>query len=460
MTETINCLLLSASSSFTGNAEKWLKSTSYSVESAINPTLATVENLLINGDWDIVLIDFLLSTERQNDFSVDDALSTIIHTPFELPTLIIYPPENLEKTLLLIDKGAVDCIRIDELSRLIPVVRREVARARHYGEMAKLQQRHDMLLNAAAEGFWDWDLTTGEMFFSYRWLEMLGYGKNEFTPSFNSWVDLIHPDDLGLYLELWTDYMDGTAQQFRVEYRMRAKTGDYHWVSARGVSVSHQGDEPVYLAGSLNDITDRKQVEQELQCHRERLEEAIAERTAELRSANEQLSRLARLDGLTEIPNRRCLDETLARECSRVSRDGIPLTLLMIDIDFFKQYNDEFGHQEGDTCLKMVAASIRRSMLRPSDLVARYGGEEFVVLLPNTSREGGLKLYERIRDELAELKGVGKRPTVSVGLATVNAGVQITPERLLASVDKVLYQAKGAGRNCLEECAIVQAEVA
>ena len=138
----------------------------------------------------------------------------------------------------------------------------------------------------------------------------------------------------------------------------------------------------------------------------------------------------------------------------------MPLTLLIIDIDHFKHFNDEYGHQVGDTCLKLVAATLRRSVLRPADLIARYGGEEFVVLLPNTHSEGGCSVYQRIQSELLTLKEVDVAPTISAGMVTVNANIAVTPEALLASADKALYQAKHAGRNRLEQCVISESAVA
>ncbi|MBN4079216.1 diguanylate cyclase [Beggiatoa alba] len=460
MDQSARCLLLCGTENVASECAAAIQRDGFVMEVLPVTGSEAFRQAIDSGDWDVVFADYLPPSTVLPPFAAEHVLSFIAESSISLPVIVITAPEQLQSALHLMDKGAVDCIRTDELFRLAPVVRREVACARRCHEMTRLQQRHDMLLNTAAEGFWDWNLATGEMFFSNRWLEILGYEEGNYKPTFTSWLEAIHPDDLGPYLGVWTDYMEGTIAQFCVEYRMRAKNGDYHWVSAQGVSVVHEGSEPVYLAGTLNDITDRKQVEWELQRHRERLEQSIAERTAELRSANEQLSRLARLDDLTEIPNRRCLDDTLARECSRVSRDGKPLTLLMIDIDHFKRVNDEFGHQVGDTCLKMVAATLRRSMLRPSDLVARYGGEEFVVLLPNTGSDGGRHVYERIRDALLTLNNMEITPTISVGLTTAEAGAPITPELLLASADKALYQAKGAGRNRLEECMVMAVSAA
>jgi diguanylate cyclase (GGDEF)-like protein len=160
------------------------------------------------------------------------------------------------------------------------------------------------------------------------------------------------------------------------------------------------------------------------------------------------------LDALTLIPNRRKFDETLAMEWRRAMRDKTPLSLVMVDIDYFKQYNDHYGHGAGDICLQKVAAALAESVVRPSDLVARYGGEEFVVILPDTHQQAALHVAERVRESIERLalphahSTVAAVVTISVGVATQ----QVTQEHLLPKIlsdaaDKALYSAKNEGRN-------------
>jgi diguanylate cyclase (GGDEF)-like protein len=166
------------------------------------------------------------------------------------------------------------------------------------------------------------------------------------------------------------------------------------------------------------------------------------------------------LDALTLIPNRRKFDETLAMEWRRAMRDKTPLSLVMVDIDYFKQYNDHYGHGAGDICLQKVAAALAESVVRPSDLVARYGGEEFVVILPDTHQQAALHVAERVRESIERLalphahSTVAAVVTISVGVATQ----QVTQEHLLPKIlsdaaDKALYSAKNEGRNrvCLDQ---------
>ncbi len=169
-----------------------------------------------------------------------------------------------------------------------------------------------------------------------------------------------------------------------------------------------------------------------------------------LQAANQELAQLAYLDGLTQLANRRRFDEYLEQEWRRMQREQVPLTLVMCDIDFFKSYNDNFGHLAGDQCLQKVAQVLRQAALRPADLVARYGGEEFALVLPNTREEGGVKVVESIQSRLKEIQiGQGDRPiTLSFGITTAIPNEKSSPETLIKTADTALYRAKCQGRNC------------
>ncbi|TAF07850.1 MAG: diguanylate cyclase [Nostocales cyanobacterium] len=173
-----------------------------------------------------------------------------------------------------------------------------------------------------------------------------------------------------------------------------------------------------------------------------------------LEVANQELKRLANIDGLTQIANRRCFDEVLFQEWKRLQREKLPLSLILCDIDFFKTYNDTCGHPAGDECLKQVAYIINQTVNRPADLVARYGGEEFVLILPNTDAEGAVRIAEKIQSQITNAaishlsSKVSKYVTLSLGIATLIPHAQTSPEYLIAQADQALYQAKQAGRNC------------
>ena len=166
--------------------------------------------------------------------------------------------------------------------------------------------------------------------------------------------------------------------------------------------------------------------------------------------AEQELAQLAATDALTGVANRRSLDQTLRHEWFRAQRSGKPLSLLMIDADHFKAFNDRHGHQAGDDALRALAEVIRANVHRPADLVARYGGEEFSVILAETGSEGARQIAEHIRGAVQKLPLVdpGEPPmSVSIGIATWTAASDINLEQLLFSADKALYQAKDGGRN-------------
>lgn len=170
------------------------------------------------------------------------------------------------------------------------------------------------------------------------------------------------------------------------------------------------------------------------------------------RQAVLQMRMMAMADALTGVGNRRHFDEQLATEMRRARRQASNIALLLVDVDHFKRFNDAFGHQEGDTCLRMIAETIGRFIRRPGDMLARYGGEEFAVLLPDTDLPGALALAENIRAAVQEAAHhaapEGHAVTVSIGAAAeVPTGEDVTGGALIAAADRALYAAKAAGRN-------------
>ena len=180
--------------------------------------------------------------------------------------------------------------------------------------------------------------------------------------------------------------------------------------------------------------------------------QALQKNIEEIDVLQGQLREQANRDSLTGLYNRRFLDTTLARELARGSRDGKPLSLLMIDVDFFKKYNDHYGHQAGDECLKVVARTLLASARRASDLAARYGGEEFSIVLTDTDAVTARRLADEVRQAI-ELLGMphessrAGRLTISVGVATMTGDAYRTVDALLHAADDALYQAKHCGRN-------------
>lgn len=174
----------------------------------------------------------------------------------------------------------------------------------------------------------------------------------------------------------------------------------------------------------------------------------------DLLEANNKLEVLARIDGLTNVFNRRHFDELLHQEWGRLKREKGALALLLCDVDFFKDYNDTYGHLEGDQCLKDIARSINATLGRPSDMAARYGGDEFVIILPNTTLKGALHLAEDIRNSICELSirheksPVADHVTVTIGASSGFPEDKVPEDKFIWLADKALYAAKMKGRDC------------
>ena len=208
------------------------------------------------------------------------------------------------------------------------------------------------------------------------------------------------------------------------------------------------------LQGSLATYLDQQQqFEHELAGHRDRLAQLVDERTTELQAANTRLQSLARTDQLTGLANRRHFDEVKEEELRRALRSGQDLSLLICDIDYFKDYNDHYGHAMGDHCLCAVAHTMRASLARAGDMVARIGGEEFAVLLPTTNEATARMLAQRVRQAVMDCGIVHERSkvasvvTISIGLAVLAAGDAQDFDALFQRADQALYRAKANGRN-------------
>jgi len=318
--------------------------------------------------------------------------------------------------------------------------------ARAQAELAATQARLAEAERVAGVGSWDWNLVTDTIAWSNGLYEILGLRPEEVNESSRSFLGMVHPDDLeevksrlgrALYLPPETG-----GGSFDHEYRIVVPSGPERWVHTPGKVDYDEEHEPVRIMGTLLDITRRKQNEQE----REKLID-------ELTRARDELRRLSYRDGLTGVYNRRHFDDRLQSEYQRLARQAEPLSLIMADIDYFKAYNDTYGHQAGDDCLTSVARTLAGALGRPADFLARYGGEEFAAVLPGTDHQGALHLAEVMRRAVAELdiehraSRIGPRVTISMGVATAVPGPGSAPAQIIAAADQALYQAKQAGRD-------------
>ncbi len=279
------------------------------------------------------------------------------------------------------------------------------------------------------------DLEGARRYVSPAAAELLGWSPEELLGG--SYRDLVHPDDLGEWKNLLADSGTGTTGKI-LQYRCRKKDGSYLWMESN-LRLYHDPTTgtPFGFVNVVRDISGRKAAEEDLE------------------KAFRLVESLASLDGLTEIANRRRLDQVLEHEWRLAIRTVSDISLLLIDVDHFKAYNDLYGHLAGDDCLRRLAKVILEMVARPSDLVARYGGEEFAVVLPNTPPAGAMQVAERIRSAVQELdmphEGNQHRVvTVSIGCATQTPEMDSKLDGLIDAADHALYRAKNAGRNAIE----------
>lgn len=262
------------------------------------------------------------------------------------------------------------------------------------------------------------------------WESTLGFSMDELTGA--RFLDFIHPEDLEATLASMNDLSNEKAVLNFVN-RYRCKDGSYRWIEWR---THPYGTELVYAAA--RDITEHRQARMALEETRQRFEA------------------LSMTDGLTGIANRRCFDEVMAKEYARHFRSKAELSLILLDIDYFKAFNDCYGHIKGDECLQRIARVIADSTTRVTDLVARYGGEEFACIMPETDLNGAIAIAEMIRGHIMALaiphraSDVADFVTASLGVVTVRCTKDNTIANILTQADELLYRAKSSGRNRVE----------
>ena len=240
------------------------------------------------------------------------------------------------------------------------------------------------------------------------------------------------------------------------EIRLRRRDGALLWCSIMVVKHFDSERGVFCIDGAVRDITEQKQAKEKLHQAYAELEQKVSERTQELTLLNERLNLISLQDGLTNIANRRYFNGFLERELQRAKREQKSIAFILLDVDYFKLYNDTYGHLAGDECLKKIAGALQGSVKRATDLVSRYGGEEFAVILPDTDRIGavlvGNRILARIRemDIQTEASPVKKFVTVSLGIVAIVPDMDLTPDMMIIAADRALYLAKQSGRNQLQ----------
>lgn len=288
-----------------------------------------------------------------------------------------------------------------------------------------------------------WKIDWSTMRFAYigpQIENLLGWSPSSWE-SVEDWAARMHPEDRERVVDFCvTQSRAGTDHE--ADYRALAQDGGYVWIRDVVHVVRNERGEVESLIGFMFDITERKKTEEKL----------IA--------LQKELEALSFKDGLTNIANRRRFDVSLEREWESARSNGQPLSMLLFDIDFFKQYNDLYGHVRGDRCLVDIAQTLSLALDGPRDLVARYGGEEFVVLLPQADASVARKVAERCQ-RLIQKQAIphaesphGQQITVSIGVGTVVPDGTMKAASFIEAVDQQLYAAKKNGRNCIQSVQI------
>ncbi|MBE9202599.1 PAS domain S-box protein [Synechocystis salina LEGE 06099] len=284
--------------------------------------------------------------------------------------------------------------------------------------------------------------------------DIYGVTPEEVRENSDAILAVLHPDELdGLFQSIYTSAANLTPWYY--EYRVCFPEGRFIWVLGYA-TPQRESDGGTIWHGYIKDITEQKAKEYLLIMEKERAEDAekiLQKAQSRLERFNKKLSYLVDIDGLTKIPNRRCFNVRIKQEWRRLSRSQQPLSLILFDIDYFKNYNDCYGHPEGDNCLIKVARGVKGAVSRPADLLARFGGEEFAIILPETTEEGSLLVVKKVIhaiDQLAiahEASPIGGQITISLGISTQFPSKENSPRTLIEQADRALYKAKRRGRN-------------
>ena len=296
----------------------------------------------------------------------------------------------------------------------------------------------DSAQKAASAGYFAYDAEHQKFFMSSMAHAIFGLPPQEYM-TLQQWMDMVHPEDCAHVLQVHAEAI-AAHTPLGTQYRIvRASDGAQRWLQVWGEYGDGNDTDPLRMTGTVQDITERKQAEQQLARYRDALEERV------------------RLDPMTQVANRLALGEAMQREWEQARLRGMPLALLMIDVDFFKAYNDHYGHVAGDRCLQRVAQALASAVQRAGELAARYGGEEFAVLLPDSDELRAVAVAHRLREAVRELalehqaSPCGAQVTISVGVACVRPADSQPQEHaqttLFQQADEALYRAKQAGRD-------------
>lgn len=312
------------------------------------------------------------------------------------------------------------------------------------------EERFELAMKGANDGLWDWQLDDNTVYYSPRWKKMLGYEIDELKGDSNTYFNLLDNNEYQhLQREIETICLS-QRDTFKYKIWMRHKDGYLVHILTRGVVVRGDDGNAKRLVGTHVDITEQTENKDKIKKLNEDLEKTVKERTLKIEVVNRHLKELAMLDMMLNIGNRRGLEKHLNLTHSRSKQHKNTYSILLFDVDYFKKFNDSYGHQEGDNALIQVVNSLNGSLVKTQGIY-RYGGEEFICVLPDTDLDKAFSLAEKMVQQVEELQITHCQShygvvTVSVGCAQVYAN-DLTWESVISRSDKALYGAKAMGRN-------------
>jgi diguanylate cyclase (GGDEF)-like protein/PAS domain S-box-containing protein len=313
--------------------------------------------------------------------------------------------------------------------------------------LAAQQQRYHDLFNFAPDGY----LVTDPAGVIYEANQALARLLQTAQPTLmgQTFQSFVAMPEQAVFLRRWQNLMATQEDSQTFEVVLTPLAGLSFAAELTVGAIRNDNQDLIGCRWLVRDITQRKKVEAEVLLLNQQLQQRVKQQTASLQRANRELAKLAFVDALTKVANRRRFDDHLQQEWRRLQRQNEPLSLILCDVDHFKRYNDLYGHPAGDRCLQHVAQALQLLVGRPGDLVARYGGEEFAIVLPATDALGAVKIIEKIRSNIRALQMLNGDQilTLSFGLAEVIPSKHRMPEQLLAAADQALYFAKQAGRD-------------
>lgn len=383
----------------------------------VNCLQAGIEHLAAKQVPDIILLD--LHLPDCEDLEGFEALRTMLP---DVAVIILTNFMDDELALRAVREGAQDYLIKKEVDTalLTKSIRYAIERQAADAALRESEERYALAVAGASEGIWDWNLVTGQAYFSPRWKLLLGIADDVDSTDINAWFDRVHPDDqTGLQAALQAHFSD-VDHHFEYEHRVRDVAGEYRWMLSRGQAICGADGKCYRIAGSLADVTDRKRSE-------------------------DQLRHDALHDVLTGLPNRSLFMDRLAQAMRLSERDATRrYAVLFFDLDRFKNINDSLGHAVGDGLLRAIAQRLT-TVLRPSDTLARLSGDEFAILLSYvTSADDATEVAQRIHDLLGEefqVQGHAIYPTVSIGIAMAASQYE-GPEQVVRDADLAMYRAK------------------